>query len=61
MNSTLVSHVDLLPTMLDLGGLEIPPVMAGQSLVPHYTGKDAGHAGSLFERRSVVARTMNVT
>ena len=39
-NSTLVSHVDLLPTMLDLAGLEVPPVMAGQSLVPLLNGQE---------------------
>jgi uncharacterized sulfatase len=34
VHSTLVSHVDLLPTMLELAGLETPPILAGQSLVP---------------------------
>ncbi len=33
VNDTLVSHVDLLPTMLELAGLERPPILEGESLV----------------------------
>jgi uncharacterized sulfatase len=40
VNSTLVNHVDLLPTMLDLAGLEVAPVMAGRSLAPLLSGKE---------------------
>ncbi len=40
VSSTLVSHVDLLPTMLELAGLEVPPILAGQSLVPLLSGKE---------------------
>jgi uncharacterized sulfatase len=39
-NPTLVSHIDLLPTMLELAGLEVPPIMQGQSLVPVLEGKE---------------------
>jgi uncharacterized sulfatase len=37
-NSTPVSHIDLLPTMLEVAGLEIPPILEGQSLVPFLNG-----------------------
>lgn len=37
-NPTPVSQVDLLPTMLDLAGLEIPPILEGTSLVPFLEG-----------------------
>jgi uncharacterized sulfatase len=39
-NSTLVSHVDLLPTMLELAGLDVPPIMEGQSIVPLLRGEE---------------------
>jgi uncharacterized sulfatase len=42
VNATLVSHVDLLPTMLELAGLEAPPILEGQSIIPQLQGsKDA--------------------
>ena len=36
--STLASHVDLLPTMLELAGAEAPPILEGVSLVPQLQG-----------------------
>lgn len=33
-NNTLVSHIDLLPTMLELAGLDVPPILEGQSVAP---------------------------
>jgi uncharacterized sulfatase len=36
--STLVSHIDLLPTMLDLAGLDVPPSLDGESLAPLLKG-----------------------
>lgn len=39
-NSTLVSHIDLLPTMLELAGLEVPPILEGQSMVPLLHGME---------------------
>jgi uncharacterized sulfatase len=35
---TLVSHVDLLPTMLELAGFDVPPILEGESLVPQLAG-----------------------
>jgi len=40
VNSTLVSHIDLLPTMLELAELDVPPILEGQSLVPFLKGKE---------------------
>jgi uncharacterized sulfatase len=40
VNQTLASHVDLLPTMLELAGLDVPPIMHGQSLVPMLGGQE---------------------
>ncbi len=37
-NPTPVSHVDILPTLLDLAGLEIPPILEGGSLTPYLAG-----------------------
>ena len=35
VDSTLVSHIDILPTMLGLASLPVPPILDGESLVPH--------------------------
>ena len=40
VNSTLVSHVDLLPTMLELAGLDVPPIVEGQSMVSLLQGEE---------------------
>ena len=37
-NNTLVSHIDILPTMLDLAGLEVPRSLDGSSLAPLLNG-----------------------
>ncbi len=39
-NSTLVSHVDILPTMLELAALDVPPILEGQSLAPFLAGQE---------------------
>ena len=36
---TSVSHIDLLPTMLDIAGLETPPILEGRSLLPVIEGR----------------------
>lgn len=38
--ATLVSHIDLLPTMLELAGLDVPPIMEGGSLRPFLEGEE---------------------
>jgi len=40
INSTLVSHIDLLPTMLEIVGLDVPPILEGQSMVPMLQGQE---------------------
>jgi uncharacterized sulfatase len=40
VNETLVSHIDLLPTMLALAGLDIPPILEGESIVPLMEGQE---------------------
>jgi uncharacterized sulfatase len=40
VNSTLVSHIDLLPTMLELAGLDVPPILEGQSVIPLLHGEE---------------------
>ncbi|MCU0519960.1 MAG: sulfatase-like hydrolase/transferase, partial [Anaerolineae bacterium] len=37
---TLVSHIDLLPTMMDLAGMDVPPILEGSSLVPVLAGDE---------------------
>ena len=38
VNQTPVSQVDILPTILDLAGLEVPPILEGESLKPFLDG-----------------------
>ena len=40
INSTPVSHIDILPTLLDLADLNIPPILEGQSLRPFLEGQE---------------------
>lgn len=46
VDDALVSHIDLLPTMLELAGLETPPILVGKSLAGRLAGKT-----EVFERR----------
>ena len=39
VNESLVSHVDLLPTLLGLAGVDAPPILEGQSLAPQLRGE----------------------
>lgn len=47
VNST-VSHIDLLPTMLELAGLPVPPILEGETMVPLLQGIESS------ERRAVI-------
>ncbi|MBN1811883.1 MAG: sulfatase-like hydrolase/transferase [Anaerolineae bacterium] len=49
VNSTLVSHVDLLPTMLELANLDAPPILEGQSIAPLLQGKEASEKSVVME------------
>jgi uncharacterized sulfatase len=37
---TPVSHIDLLPTMLELANLGVPPILEGESLLPQLDGEE---------------------
>ena len=39
-NRTLVSHIDLLPTLLGLAGAPVPPILEGESLVAQLSGHE---------------------
>jgi uncharacterized sulfatase len=44
-HAALTSHIDLLPTLLELAGQPVPPILEGQSLVPLLNGQeDPGRA-----------------
>ncbi len=47
-DATVVSHLDLLPTMLDLAGVEPPPIFHGDSLVGRLREPDAPEDRSAF-------------
>ena len=49
VNSTLVSHIDLLPTLLALARLDVPPIMAGRSLVPLLSGEEDAERSVMIE------------
>ena len=49
VSDTLVSHVDLLPTMLELAGLAVPPILEGESVVPQLRGDENPEKGVVFE------------
>jgi uncharacterized sulfatase len=55
INTTTVSHIDLLPTMLELAGLDVPPILEGQSIVPQLQGaNDPGKSAFIeFQRYEI--------
>ena len=53
-----VSHVDLMPTILQLSGVPIPPYIDGQSIVPLLQGAGALPAAQTAEIASLVASSM---
>jgi uncharacterized sulfatase len=48
-NSSVVSHIDLLPTMLSLAGIQRPPILEGTSLVPQLQGIEDAHRAAVIE------------
>ena len=46
---TPVTHVDLLPTMLDYAGLDVPPALDGRSLRPELEGRDDPDRAAIME------------
>ena len=40
VDHALVSHIDLLPTMLELSGMDVPDILDGRSLCPRLNGED---------------------
>ncbi|HOU15278.1 MAG TPA: sulfatase-like hydrolase/transferase [Anaerolineae bacterium] len=40
VNTTLASHIDLLPTLLELAGMDVPPILEGDSLVAQLGGAE---------------------
>jgi N-sulfoglucosamine sulfohydrolase len=65
VSDAMISTVDILPTVLEAAGVELPRPVAGESLVPHVTGNGAPsrrylcgeyashHEGGYFPRRAV--------
>jgi uncharacterized sulfatase len=41
IDNSIVSHIDILPTMLDLAGESIPPILEGESIVSILEGKES--------------------
>jgi uncharacterized sulfatase len=48
-NHTVVSHIDLLPTMLELAGLDCPSILEGSSLVPQLKGDEDDSSEAIME------------
>jgi uncharacterized sulfatase len=46
---SVVSHIDLLPTMLELAGMAIPPILEGTSLLPQLHGEGAPGRSAVIE------------
>ena len=44
VDDALISHVDLLPTMMELAWMDRPPYIEGRSFAPRLTGADDGSA-----------------
>jgi len=49
VNSTLVSHIDLLPTMLELAGMKVPPILEGESVTPQLQGVEDADKSVVME------------
>ena len=44
-----VSHIDVLPTLLQLAGLPVPPILEGESLLPLLEGREQPNRGAVVE------------
>lgn len=56
VSTSLVSHLDIIPTMLELAGVDIPPSMHGQSILPVLKQPDEkvhDHVMTNFHRFSI--------
>lgn len=59
VRTELVSHVDILPTLLDMAGLPAPEPASGVSLAPLCAGNDdSGDRAAAFERRTLFAHRL---
>jgi uncharacterized sulfatase len=47
--ATLTSHIDLLPTLMELAGQSVPPIIEGQSLVPLLNGQEDPNRAVVME------------
>lgn len=48
VDDDVVSHIDVAPTILDLFGLPIPPLMAGKTLMPRLADPTSAESGIAF-------------
>jgi len=46
---TIVSHIDLLPAMLELAGMDVPPILEGESIVPLLQGEEDPDRSAIIE------------
>ncbi|MBN1247273.1 MAG: sulfatase-like hydrolase/transferase [Anaerolineae bacterium] len=47
--ASTVSHIDLLPTMMELAGMEVPPILEGESLSPLLMGDEQPSRSAVIE------------
>ncbi|MBN1935576.1 MAG: sulfatase-like hydrolase/transferase [Anaerolineae bacterium] len=47
--NSLVSHIDLPPTLLELASLDVPPILEGESIIPLLNGQEAPDRAAVIE------------